>query len=84
MFYYQIMENIERQLDQLSQIINAGNATADTYYQRGRLNWKLQQHGAAISDYETAAQLDPSSPAVQALEMSRQIMDFYHKDRYNP
>lgn len=78
------MENINQQLAELTAIIDAGNATADTYYQRGRLNWKLQQHGAAISDYEAAAQLDPQSPAVQALDMSRQVMDFYHKDRYNP
>lgn len=78
------MENIEKQLAHLSAIIDSGNADADIYYQRGRIYWKLQQHGAAISDYETAAQLDPSSPAAQALQMSRQVMDFYHKDRYNP
>ncbi|MDE6098598.1 MAG: tetratricopeptide repeat protein [Muribaculaceae bacterium] len=78
------MSETEIQISNLTAIIEAGNASADTYYQRGRLYWKLQQHGAAISDYETAAQLDSESPAAEALAMSRQIMDFYHKDRFNP
>lgn len=78
------METTEQQLADLTALIDAGNATAETYFERGRLYWKLEQRGAAISDYETAAQLDPASSAVQALEMARQIMDFYNHDLYNP
>lgn len=75
---------MDSELQKLNEIIGAGIAGADVYFQRGRLLWKMQKFGQAISDYETAAQLDPASPAVQALEMARQVMDFYHRDRYNP
>lgn len=78
------MKTTEQQLAELTAIIDAGKATADTFFERGRLNWKLDRRGAAMSDYETAAQLDPGSPAVQALEMAHQVMDFYNHDLYNP
>ncbi len=51
---------------------------------RGRLLWKLGRKADAMSDYAAAADLDPSSPAAAALEMARDIMDFYNHDLYNP
>ena len=51
---------------------------------RGDLNWKLGPRAQAISDYEAAVDLDPSSPAAQTLAIAREVMDFYNRDLYNP
>lgn len=66
-------------------IDKAGEAAlADLYYRRGRAYWKLGDKGRAMSDYSHAAALDPSSPAAEALDLCRSIMDFYNTDLYNP
>lgn len=57
---------------------------ADLLYIRGRLQWKLGRKADAMSDYSAAVAIDPSSPAASALEMAREIMDFYNHDMYNP
>lgn len=75
---------IEAEIAALDREIGSGCATADAYWRRGRLLWKLGRRGEAMSDYAEAAALDPGSPAVQALEQSRSIMQFYNKDLYNP
>lgn len=88
----QVCADVERltdrgQLDEaLTLLNNAINADQDAtlHYLRGRLLWKMGQKTEAMSDYATASQLDPSSPATAALEMAREIMDFYHRDLYNP
>ncbi|MBQ2196424.1 MAG: tetratricopeptide repeat protein [Prevotella sp.] len=38
----------------------------------------------AINNYLEAIALDPDSPAVEAKEMLENILNFYHKDAYNP
>lgn len=53
-------------------------------YLRGKAYWRLGQKGKAISDWEQAAALDPESPARHALEMARDVMDFFNPDLYNP
>ena len=58
--------------------------TAEEYYQRGNAyrrqgNWQM-----ALNNYLEAIALDPESPAVQAKEMLDDILNFYHKDYYNP
>lgn len=68
----------------LSELIEANPDDAEALYQRGRLRWRLGNRGGAISDYEHAAALDPSSPAVAALQMTRDIMDFFNPDLLNP
>lgn len=87
---------LERQVRQLSADGNFSNAfslldseiesapTAGLYFLRGRLRWKTGNKSGAISDYCAATELEPDSPAAEALEMSRRVMDFYHHDLYNP
>ena len=58
--------------------------TAEEYYQIGNEyrrqgNWQM-----ALNNYLEAIALDPDSPAVQAKEMLDGILNFYHKDYYNP
>ncbi|MDE5567778.1 MAG: tetratricopeptide repeat protein [Muribaculaceae bacterium] len=58
--------------------------SADLFYQRGRLLWKLGRKTEAMSDYGRAVELDAESPAATALELAREVMNFYNKDLYNP
>jgi tetratricopeptide (TPR) repeat protein len=58
--------------------------TAEEYYQKGnecrrRGDWQM-----AINNYLEAIALDPDSPAVEAKQMLDDILNFYHKDYYNP
>ncbi|MBR6181641.1 MAG: tetratricopeptide repeat protein [Prevotella sp.] len=58
--------------------------TAEEYYRKGNEyrrqgNWQM-----ALNNYLEAIALDPESPAVQAKEMLDDILNFYHKDYYNP
>ena len=63
----------------------AFNADDDAaWYLRGKANWKLGNHSIAISDYEHASLLNPDSPARHALEMSRDILDYFNPDLLNP
>ncbi|MDE7427193.1 MAG: tetratricopeptide repeat protein [Muribaculaceae bacterium] len=57
---------------------------ASLYYKRGRAFWQAGDKAAAISDYEHAAALDPQSEAATALELARDVMNFYHRERFNP
>lgn len=57
---------------------------SELLFERGKLQWKQGRKKEAMSDYAAAAQIDPESPAVTALEMARNVMDFYNRDMYNP
>lgn len=60
------------------------NADAMLLYTRGRLRWKLGRKTDAMSDYAASVALDPESPAAAALQMARDIMNFYDHNLYNP
>lgn len=83
--------DIEAEIARLSSQIGEKEAAADEasgraglLYRRGKLYWKLGRKGEAMSDYASAAQLDPGSPAVQALDQAQAIMSFFNKGLYNP
>ena len=57
---------------------------AQKLYEEGREHWQHDRRGAAMSAYAKAAELDPQSPAVQALKMAQEIMAFYNPDQFNP
>ena len=54
------------------------------WYLRGKAQWRLGNHAAAISDFEHALTLNPAGEARHALEMSRDILDFFNPDLLNP
>ncbi|MBR0116161.1 MAG: tetratricopeptide repeat protein [Prevotella sp.] len=58
--------------------------TAEEYYKLGNEYRKKGDWQMAINNYMEAIALDPDSPAVQAKEMLDDILNFYHKDYYNP
>lgn len=52
--------------------------------EKGKLLWRLDRRGEAMSAYEQAARLDPDGPAGLLLEHSNSIMDFFNLDLLNP
>lgn len=71
-------------LEKLTPLIDADPNNANWHFLKGKALWKTGDKGAAISEYEHASQLDPESPATHALEMARDIMDFFNPDIFNP
>ncbi|MBO4339820.1 MAG: tetratricopeptide repeat protein [Bacteroidales bacterium] len=45
---------------------------------RKKGNWQM-----AMNNYLEAINLNPQSPASQALDIANEILDFYNKDMYN-
>ena len=62
----------------------AGQERDSAYVVGGRLRWKSGDMGDALSDYNTAASLDPDGPGAQLAEHTVGILDFYNHDLYNP
>ena len=61
-----------------------GLALAELYRLRGDAHRRLGRIPAAITDYEHALALNPASPAVAALEVCNDILNFYNPDLLNP
>ncbi len=78
------MNEIEEEIDRLSERIDANPEDADAYYRRGTLRWRLGQRAGAMSDLNRAAGLAPDGPAPVALSNLNAIMDFFNPDLYNP
>lgn len=51
---------------------------------RGIKHWGLGHRSEAINDYLAAIRINPDSRAVQALQATNDILDYYNKDLYNP
>jgi tetratricopeptide (TPR) repeat protein len=58
--------------------------TAEEYYMQGNAYRKVGNWQEAINCYIKAIELDPESPAREAKRMLDDILNFYHKDYYNP
>lgn len=71
-------------VEQLTGMIDSDPENAVLWFSRGKLLWRMGKHSAAMNDYAHAAELDPSSPAVHALEQAREIAGFFNPDLYNP
>lgn len=53
-------------------------------YRRGAGLWRQGDRQGAIACYTESAALNPDGPGAVALEMTRDIMDFYDTQQYNP
>lgn len=51
---------------------------------RGMKYWGAGQRSLAINDYLAAIRINPESRARLALQATRDILDYYNKDLYNP
>ena len=71
-------------LDEALKVLSAMPEDFETTYMKGKILWKLGKRAEAITAYGRSVELNPDSPAAIALAQTRQIMDFYNKDLYNP
>lgn len=76
--------DIDSTISAATEYINENPGESMAYFLRGKAFWRKGDKRQAMTDYATAAQLDPNSPAVHALSHSREIMDFYNPDLLNP
>jgi tetratricopeptide (TPR) repeat protein len=53
------------------------------YYLKGNAYRKQGNWQQALNCYQSAFDLNPQSPALQARNAIKDIMDFYNKDMYN-
>lgn len=61
---------------------NSGDDEA--YFVRGKLSWRMQNYASAVTDFETAVSINPDSGARHALELARDVFDYYNPDLLNP
>lgn len=54
------------------------------FAEKGKMLWRLEHRGEAMSAYQQGAVLDPEGPAAMLLDHSRSIMDFFNPDLLNP
>jgi hypothetical protein len=58
--------------------------TAEQWTERGNDCLRRQLWKESLDSYTQAIALDPQSPAVELRKMVVNILNFYHKDRFNP
>lgn len=79
-----ITEDISTKLRELSERLLANAEDEEALIERGRLHWSLGHRSEAINDYLAAQRINPEGKAKQLLKATYEILDFYHKDLYNP
>ena len=63
---------------------NSASEAEEWLMMRGQLHWRLGHRGAAMTDMEQAASMNPSGKAASYLAHYREIMDFFSPDQFNP
>lgn len=58
--------------------------SADGYFLRGKIYWRLGRRREAINDYHASVALEPEGPAAKALEQANAVMAFFNPDLLNP
>lgn len=71
-------------VSQINNFINGNSRDDEAYFMRGKLLWRLQNYSGAVTDFETAVALNPESGALHALELARDVFDYYNPDLLNP
>lgn len=78
-------EQLRNALEKLEQSVGVNDADDSyNYFIQGKILWRLGQRNRATTAYLRAAELNPDSPAVQALEHARAIESFFNPDLLNP
>lgn len=76
--------DVDQAIEQLDRLLLSDSAGKDIlFYLRGNAYRKKGDWQQALNNYQSAIDLNPESPAVQARKMVIDILDFYHKDMYN-
>ncbi len=56
----------------------------EIFFLLGKAYSKIGDWKQALYNYHTATELNPQSPASEALKQMQEILDFYNTDLYNP
>lgn len=76
---------LDKALGMVDRCIGAGEGNLDElYFYRGKINWRRGLNALAITDFEHALAINPDSKARHALEMARDVTDFFNPDLLNP
>ena len=76
--------DIEKALQALDEFLRTEPVVKDeAYYLMGNAYRKLGDWQKAHNNYQSAIELNPDSPALQARKMVMDILNFYNKDMYN-
>lgn len=71
-------------MSQINKFIHDNSGDDEAYFMRGKLSWRLQNYSAAVTDFETAVSINAESGAQHALELARDVFDYYNPDLLNP
>lgn len=71
-------------IEKLSQYISSHPDSDEALTIRGMKYWGAGERSLAIKDYLAAIRINPESRARLALQASKDILDYYNKDLYNP
>jgi predicted RNA polymerase sigma factor len=77
----------EEQLDAIDELMTSASTDKERALllaEKGKILWRLNRRGDAMSAYEQGAQLDAEGPAALLLAHSQSIMDFFNPDLLNP
>lgn len=74
----------EAAIEILSVYIASHPESDEALTMRGMKYWGAGKRSLAINDYLAAIRINPESRARLALQASRDILDYYNKDLYNP
>ena len=74
---------LETAIEELSQYIQSDSKNDEAYYLLGNAYRKLGNWQMALNNYLEAMERNPERPAVQAHQMTMDILNFYNKDMYN-
>ena len=75
---------IDEAINELNAIIANNPDDDEALFLRGKAYWRLGNRSRALTDYATAASINPDSPAIFALEQAREIEAFFNPDLLNP
>ena len=80
-----VERHIAQDVERLNKLISATSSPDDQlYYRLGNAYRKQGDFTQAMNCYLEAMAINPDSPAVEAHRMLSDIIEFYHKDYYNP
>ena len=72
----------EQAIKALDTLIPQTSKDDHLFYLRGKAYLKTSNWQKALENFLEAKYLNPESPAQEALAMTNQILEFYHKDVY--
>ncbi len=75
--------HIDEAIAALEELLASDNANERAYYILGNAHRKRGDWQKAINNYLSALEINPESPAKNALEIANDILSFYNKDMYN-